>query len=77
MKIMTLKRKQKVLKAELEQSLTQTVGFQEAFQEELDLRTKIEERLDNLRDRYEVCVIMRNHEGPSETTIDTYLLAPT
>lgn len=76
-KIMTLKRKQKMLKAELEQSLTQRVGFQEAFQEELDLRTKIEERLDNLRARYEVCVIMRNYEGPSKTSTDTYLLAPT
>ena len=66
-----------MLKAELEQSLTQRVGFQEAFQEELDLRTKIEERLDNLRARYEVCVIMRNYEGPSKTSTDTYLLAPT
>ena len=51
---MTLKRKQKALKAELEQSLCRTVSFQEAFQTEMDLRAKLDEKMENLRVRYEV-----------------------
>ena len=53
-KIQTLKRKQKALKAELEETLCKTTGFQEAFQTELDLRTKLEEKFENLQVRYEV-----------------------
>lgn len=53
-KILTLKRKQKELKAELEQSLCKTVSFKEAFQNEMDLRTKLDEKHENLRVRYDV-----------------------
>ena len=56
-KIMTLKRKQKALKAELEETLCKTTGFQEAFQTELDLRTKLEEKYEHLHIRYEVSLL--------------------
>ena len=55
-KIMTLKRKQKALKAELEKTICKTTSFQEAFQTELDLRTKLEEKYEALHVRYEVRV---------------------
>jgi hypothetical protein len=50
-KIQTLKRK---LKAELEQSMYKTISFKEAFQKEMDLRTKLDDKFENLRVRYEV-----------------------
>ena len=53
-KILTLKCKQKVLKEELKKTLCHTMSFREAFQTEMDLRTKLDEKLDNLRTRYEV-----------------------
>lgn len=53
-KVQTLKRKQKELKAELHNSLCKTTSYQVAFQEEVDMRTKIEEKHENLRKRFDV-----------------------
>ena len=62
-KIQTLKRKQKALKAELEQSMYKTISFKEAFQKEMDLRTKLDDKFDNLRVRYEVSGMRGAGEG--------------
>ncbi len=48
---MTLKRKKKALQVELQH---QTLNYREAFQKEMDLRSRMEEKYDSLRLRYEV-----------------------
>ena len=47
----TLRRKKKKLQAELQH---QSLSYQDAFQEELDLRAKLEEKLERFKVHYEV-----------------------
>ena len=53
-KVLTLKRKQKKLEAVLQH---QSISYQEAFQKELDLRARMEDKYESLRVRYDVSVI--------------------
>ena len=58
-RVQTLKRKQKALKAELQDCMCKTTSYQVAFQEELDMRTRIEEKYESLRMRFEVrCLVL-------------------
>ena len=44
-----------VLEAELHDGTSKTTSYQAAFQEELDMRTKMEEKYESLRIRFDVC----------------------
>ena len=57
-KILTLKREKAALKQQLKVTSAIHMNFEAAFQTEFDLRTSIEEKLDNLREKYEVCELL-------------------
>ena len=50
----TLRREKKELKDELEETKAKQLNFEAAFKTEFDLRTTMEEKYDNLKERYEV-----------------------
>lgn len=73
MKIQTLKRKQRALKAELEETLCKTVNFQEAFQEEMELRSQLDEKYESLRIRYEVSTVVVGNGHQYNKIVFTHL----
>ncbi len=52
--VKTLRKVKKQLEKQLNASQSTTLNFQASFQEEFDLRAQIEQKLEELRERYEV-----------------------
>ena len=52
--VKTLRKVKRELENQLKESKSSTLSFQASFQAEFDLRTQTEQRLDQLRERYEV-----------------------
>lgn len=60
-KITTLKREKKELKQKLEETENKHMDFEAAFQTEFDLRAELEEKHDNLQEKYEVSLSHNYH----------------